>query len=373
MKLWAKTLSFIGAVLGLSLAVPLHAQDYAITRTKTGLSLSGPSCSKLLEQKEGLCSWRAQLNEPASLGSSTCSSSTSLALNSCLPSFVNTYHKKQLYKFGPNCWGTALFLKAMSKAPRFVYPQEMLYWLESPLCRKLAKDESKMPGDIINVFAPEYKGSPSDYEENDAGTDFWKALYPGRYTRAVQNPNGSNYTGFHTIFHSVTLASPELVFGKDSQLNEDRFYLHALMETYGRPRTESECQENSDLQAHLREYQKVPRNIKGEKCAYFTNAYRCQNFEQFFYSQNLTEEQKNIFQEINSLGESQKLLFPYVTQKGYALTSTQRREIKAMAQIKSQQALDELKQRPQDKISEMLITLKYFSAEALKTSLEQSE
>ncbi len=350
-----------------------HAQDYSVTRTQTGLSLSGPSCSKLLEQKEGLCAWKTQLNEMTNIGNSTCNSQTSLSLNSCLPNFVKSYHKKLLHKFGPNCWGTALYFKAMSKTPRFVYPEEMLYWLESPLCRKLENNENKAPGDIVNVFAPEYKSNPTEDEENDAGIEFWKALYPGRYLKIQPNPNGSNYTGYHTLFHSVTLASSELVFGKDSQLNEDRFYLHALKETYGRPRTEKECQENSDLNAHLREYQNSPRNIKGEKCAYFTNAYRCQNFEDYFSASDLTNEQKVIYQDIQSMQEAQSLLFPYVTQKGYALPTTKRKEIQTLGNTFSQQALEELKQKPRDKISEMLLTLKYFTAEALKMSLKQSE
>ncbi len=349
------------------------AQDYIVARTQTGLSLSGASCSKLLEQKEGLCAWKTQLNEMASLGNAACNSQTSLSLNSCLPDFVKSYHKKLLHKFGPNCWGTALYFKAMSKTPRFVYPEEMIYWLESPICRKLERNEIKAPGDIINVFAPEYKSTPADEEESDAGIEFWKALYPGRYRRTFPNPNGSNYTGYHTLFHSVTLASSELAFGKDSQLNEDRFYLHSLNETYGRPRTERECQENSNLSAHLREYQNSPRNIKGEKCAYFTNVYRCQNFEDYFSTNDLTNEQKAIYQEIKRMQEAQTLLFSYVTQKDYALPTAKRKEIQILGDAFSQKALEELRQKPEDKMSEMLLTLKYFSAEALKTSLKQSE
>lgn len=350
------------------------ASELAISKNSSGvLSLSGASCNELLAQKESLCTWKNQLEGTTQQSNQSCQNNNSLSLNQCLPTFVQKTHKTKLYRSGPNCWGTALFLAGMSPAPRFVFPQEMLYWLQSPICRKLGPSENLKSGDIINVFAPEYLSTDGDYLENDAGTDFWKALFPNRYTRVQKNPNGSNYTGYHTLFHSVTLASSAIVFGKDSQLAEDRFYLHLLSEIYGRPRDEQDCKENQTFEPYLREYQRAPKNIKGEKCAYFTNVFRCENFISFFNSLNLNSEQETLLTQIKSLQEKQKTLFPFVTQKDFSLSSTLKNQFLAEANQRSTEALTKLKNLPSDKNVEMLLTLQFFTAEAIKVSLDQAQ
>lgn len=348
-----------------------HATDFKISTNSSGeIFLKGPQCNELLKQKEELARWNTS-SPPLVSGCQNTSESFSVSLNQVLPSFVSNLHQKKLYAAGPNCWGTALYFKAMSPVPRFVYPQEMLFWLQSPLCQKLDQGEALQTGDIINVFAPEYLVTDEEYVENDAGTDFWKALFFNRFTQARRNSNGSHYTGYHTLFHSVTVASSALVFGKDSQLAEDRFYLHLLSEMYGRPRDEEFCKENQSIEPHLREYQKDPLNIKAEKCPYFTNAYRCQNFNQYFKNQNLSIEQKDLLHKIESLKKKQEILFSYVTKMNFSISQSMKNLYAEEANQNSQQALRQLKTHPLDKNLEMLLTLQYFSAEAIKTSLQQ--
>src|SRR5690606_12786584 len=119
----------------------------------------------------------------------------------------------------------------------FIWSQEMTYWMNSPLCRKLDVGEEKRPGDLIGMYGPEYTFKRDELAEK--GIHFWKALYPNRVN---PSPVSEGYSGYHHFLHTETYLTQDLSFGKDSPNKDDRFEFHRLNEVYGRPRT-SECQE----------------------------------------------------------------------------------------------------------------------------------
>ncbi|MFA5583167.1 MAG: hypothetical protein WDA09_03050, partial [Bacteriovoracaceae bacterium] len=189
---------------------------------------------------------------------------------------IKTVMNKRLASHGPNCWGTALYLKGISPVPRFVSSAEIIYWQESSLCRPLEKDEQIQPGDILNVYGPEYL-----FDSDKVLTDsqvFVNLFEPGRYKEATEN----RYSGFHRLLHSETFVNSQKVFGKESPNKLDAFKFTKLSEVYGRPRSDSECQESPTLAPHLRQFDNKPKKIKGSKCDYFSKVYRCENFNTFF-------------------------------------------------------------------------------------------
>lgn len=346
---------------------------------KNELIITASNCETLLKQEIALCDWKKK-TEPAFVMPKTLSKSClpivkgkiKLVISTCLPEFAKNYQSKRLVNDGPNCWGTAMSFNKLSPKPRFMWPEEMMYWNNSPLCRKLSPGEKLIPGDIINVYAPE-KMTPKERNERDAGSRYWEALYPKRFTPAAGDIGGTDYTGFQRLLHSVTYVSEKLAFGKDSPAREDRFYFHPLEEVYGRPSGEAEidCKENQTLEPYIREYQKVPKKIKGSKCSYFSLAYRCENFTDYFSNLSLNSENTETLKRIQFLQGLQEKLFPMLSSSKKILEDDEVTYLIALADMTVIKVTEELKKAPQNKDREMLLTQEYFAAAGIKQTLEQ--
>lgn len=335
------------------------------------LILRGKSCEKLIQQHEKICEWKKGLEpefEIPHIDKTLCLASKtnfSMTVSSCLPDFVKKNQQKTLQKSGANCWGTAMSFRGLSETPRFVWSDEMTYWLNSPICRKLDPGEEKKPGDILNVFGPEYVFNERD-EKQEKGYKFWQALNPEHYTPSSVT---EGYSGYHNFLHSETYISEEITFGKDSPSYQDKFKFNLIQNVYGRSRNE-ECRENQSIEAHLRENQNVQKEIKGGKCDYFTNVYRCENFDSYFASEDLDEEENKILEEINTLRKIQNKLFPQLQSKMSVLSKVEQNSLLKKADQSAEAALLSLSKRSFTKNTEMLLTLQYFSAQGIRKSME---
>ncbi len=342
-------------LVGLILLSGTAAASVSISYSPTNdLILSAKSCDLLIKQHEAICAWNK-----TPLPSKSCRKTQTgfaVTVSSCLPSFVKTHQNKKNYKSGANCWGTALSFKKHAIKPRFVWAEEMNYWIDSPLCRKLSVGEKKLPGDIINIIGPEYVFAKD--ETSNKGYKFWEALYPGRVTTS---PVEEGYSGYHNFLHSETYITDEITFGKESPNKDDRFVFRPMSEVYGRSR-ETECQENQALEPHYREFQKGPREIRGSKCAYFSLAYRCENFQEFFKTNELDE-----------MLITQEKLFPLLRVLGTKFTQVQINQMLKLADEKAEDALAELSRTSYEKKDEMLLVWKYFSAAGIRKSLELAD
>lgn len=336
------------------------------------LILKGVDCQSLIESHTSICEWKKS-NEPEFVIPKiprTCKPAgkglVSVTISSCLPKFVKSYHHKKLVRSGANCWGTAMSFKQLSTKPRFLWSEEIVYWMNSPVCRKLEVGEDKKPGDIINVYGPEYLFESSF--EKDKGYHFWDALYPNRITVP---PYTSGYSGYHNFLHSETYISKDLAFGKDSPSKDDRFDFHPLNEVYGRSR-DTECQENQSLEPHSREYQKSPKEIKDSRCGYFSIAYRCENIPAYFKRQELSPDEQQILKKIKSLQVIQERLFPLQTVLSHSLSVIEIKSMVKQADETAKQSLGEMKNSKLQKNHEMLLVLQYFTANGIRKSLEQA-
>lgn len=356
----------------LTLSAITQAQELSVRRgLKKELILSATSCSVLEQQRSALCDWKKQA-EPAftpvkdPYNCKVVNGKATLSILNCLPTFTKNYHNVKLVQEGPNCWGTAMSFKKLSLKPRFMWPEEMEYWMDSPVCRKLAVSESKEPGDIVSVYGPEYL-TVEELTEKDAGTDFRDTLFPGRFRAA----KADGYTGYHRLLHSITYVTKEMAFGKDSPSKDDKFYYHRMAEVYGRPRAEIECQENQALEPYRREYDKEPKDIRDSKCPYFSIAHRCTRFNDYFADQNLNSDEQAILKRILPLQEKQENIFPLILSKNNVLVKSEVNLILKMAKAAMERSQTELKKPNLDKNREMLLTLEYFTAAGLKYSLSQ--
>ena len=364
-------------LFSLNLTGIAHAQELGITvGEKRELILTGSSCEMLLKQQAALCSWKKKVSpeftsKPQAKSCQTVKKGKyKLALLDCLPDFARDYQDKKLLHNGPNCWGTAMSFHKLATKPRFMWPQEMQYWMDSPVCRKLDVNEARFPGDVINVYGPE-KIPSNERVEVDAGTKFWNALYPNRYTLPPSpQVTGSDYTGFHRLLHSVTYVSDELAFGKDSPAYDDKFYFHPMAEVYGRPRTDKSCLENQSLSPHLRENQNLPQEIRGSKCSYFSLAYRCESFPDYFKKKNLSGENLDKWKNIQSLQALQEKTFPILTNPKKVIEQWEIKFLVSLAEATMKSASEEMKQPGPDKTREELLVMEYFSAAGILKTLE---
>ncbi|WP_408097854.1 hypothetical protein ACJVC5_02750 [Peredibacter sp. HCB2-198] len=337
------------------------------------LLLTAPACETLISEHKAICQWKKVLDPSFKIPaiSNSCkkiaANKYSITVSNCLPEFVKANQHKKLAKSGANCWGTAMSFKKISTRPRFIWSQEMKYWLDSPVCRKLNLNEQKLPGDIISTFGPEFIFEKD--EASNKGNQFWEALYPGRLLISTID---RSYSGYHHMLHSETYISDKITFGKDSPNQLDKFEFHHTNEVYGRSK-DVDCQENQKLTPHYREYQNQPRPIKGSKCDYFSLAYRCENFVEYFSKQDLTTSQEDVLVEIKRLQGIQDKLFPLLTVPGKTFTKAELNQMLKEADAVAADSLEELKTPSLEKNTEMLLTLKYFTAQGIRKSLELAD
>lgn len=350
-----------------------HGLEMSIGKNNS-LILSGSDCKDLVVQHQAICDWKKGIDQNfqiAAITENSCMKNNKgkyqVTVSSCLPSFVKENHHKKLFHNGANCWGTAMSFKGLTGAPRFIWPNEMKYWQQdSGLCRKVQVGEKLLPGDIINTYGPE-KIFSSDI--NDEGTKFWDVLYPNRYTA----PNiEKGYSGFHSFLHSETYISDKITFGKDSPYYLDLFDFHHLSEVYGRGR-DKDCFENQQLTAHEREYQREPKRIKGTKCDYFSIAYRCENIENYLKKMNLTSLERKIYEEVLELQQIQKELFNLQKSANYKISKREMSSMLYISDSSANSAILELGRKDLSKNEELLLVLKYFSAQGIRKSLEQAK
>jgi hypothetical protein len=354
--------------------LPLHAQDeFGVTRGPNGeLSLVSKSCNELKDQVKALCEWKYEADKVSAVEAPICKTLPAgkfrITISKCLPKFAKSEHMKKLANEGPNCWGTAMSFHGLFPKPRFMWPEELQYWMESPICRKLDVGEPKKAGDVINVYAPEYLFE-GDLAAKDPGIDFWDVLYPGRTNKNVKVETG--YTGYQRMLHSETYISDKLSFGKNSPAQDDRWEFHSINSMYGRPRSpDEECQENQSMVPNFRQYKDKPTNVV--KCKYFTQAHRCENFQEYFKKEAKTVEEVTILENITALQDVQAKLFPLVTSSVFTLTKAEIKLYVGLAEITQKKAEVELKKPGLSKTHEMLLVHEFFTAAGIKKSLQQA-
>jgi hypothetical protein len=358
-------------VMGLNSA---YASSVAISYSAANnLILSAKTCSSLKTQHKAICHWKKNVDPSFTIPAITDASCLknpkggyTTTVSTCLLPFVKTNQHKKLYRAGGNCWGTALSFKKLSTRPRFIWSNEITYWLDSPVCRKLNPDEAKQPGDLLSMYGPEYSFGK---EESTKGDHFWDSLFPGRVT---VGPVQEGYSGYHHFLHTETFITNEVSFGKDSPSKDDKFEFHEMSDVYGRPDA-VECQENQTMSPYLREFQNPPKPIKDSKCDYFSLAHRCEAFPDYFAKQNLTESDREILKTIAKLQAVQDKLFPLTTVLKITLPNAEMKQMLKLADDTAKETLEELGRQSVDKNREMLLTLKYFTASGIRKSLEQAD
>lgn len=342
------------------------AQDIKFYVSKSNnLVIKSGSCDDLLKERQNICS----LNKSKEYVAKSCQKSKYggyyISISSCLPKIIKENKSKRLYKDGANCWGTAMYTSGLFDTPRFVWQKEIEYWQSSPLCEKVSHKDDLKPGDIINVYGPEYI---FDRNEITMGSKFENALLPSKYLAPTIK---EGYSGYHNFLHSEVYVSKTISFGKESPNKLDSFQFKKLSEVYGRAK-DIDCQENQSLSPHKREYNNAPKDIDRSKCSYFTIAYRCKSMKNYLADQNLSKINVDDLKVIEDLELIQSELFKLQTLKSFYKSKSDIERLVLLSDKVRLESIKLLKENDLDKLSEMIITKKYFTAAGIRKTLEQA-
>lgn len=130
------------------------ANAYQISRVNDRLIISSDKCQESLEIIKSLNDWKETTSEPNQCHfdqirlQNENKSACEIDFTECVPKHVAQYAQTMAAKSGPNCFNLALVLKGILPALRYVPPNEISFYMQEPLCKQIAKNQSLNAGDI---------------------------------------------------------------------------------------------------------------------------------------------------------------------------------------------------------------------------------
>ncbi|EQC46214.1 hypothetical protein [Bacteriovorax sp. Seq25_V] len=137
-----------------------------IREAKHSLTLKGNNCKDLNKEFNDIKKWSAKKFKSKNSESKPdckCDEETNICkinIDKIAPEIVKLYQDRTPKFNGPNCWNSTLVTTGILPHPRYSTPEEMEFWMKSPLCREKKLDEEMEPGDAIAIrnFEGEYHG-----------------------------------------------------------------------------------------------------------------------------------------------------------------------------------------------------------------------
>lgn len=116
--------------------------------------LKGSSCEILDKEAGTLAEWTKKVKEiPSDQAECKCSNSVcTKEVSAVLPEIVNSTQFVKPSFSGPNCWNASLVAAKIIPQLRYSTPQEMDFWVKSPLCKEKKSGEKLAPGDIVAIM-----------------------------------------------------------------------------------------------------------------------------------------------------------------------------------------------------------------------------
>lgn len=116
--------------------------------------LTGENCDFIKRQTSALSIWKKNLSESPAKLTSACSCDSFrcyMTVNEVMPDFAKNYQNVKTGRWGPNCWNAVLVASKILPIARFSPPEEMSFWMTSPLCKEVPDNETPQPGDIAAI------------------------------------------------------------------------------------------------------------------------------------------------------------------------------------------------------------------------------
>lgn len=189
--------------------------------------LSALSCEDIENEVKIITSWNKQKLQEENTQNCECKNGNCiLNITQRLPEVVKLYEGKRPDVNGPNCWNSTLVTAGILPHIRYSTPEEMEFWMKSPLCTEKKMSEEMEPGDVV----------------------------------AIRGEDSSEYHGFIYISDKISWSKNGFNRVKKYDLQDPL----DVFETYG---VEKECQ----------------RSIgNNKKCDKYANIYKCQPWDEYW-------------------------------------------------------------------------------------------
>lgn len=120
---------------------------------KNGRILLSDDCAAAKDMVSSLATWTQSTDAkkgciPDSLKPRQLATQCTYDVTSCVPDQVVKYQDATPERDGPNCWNLSLVMSKILPSLRYALPEEMNFYMAPPLCRQLANDEKRQPGDV---------------------------------------------------------------------------------------------------------------------------------------------------------------------------------------------------------------------------------
>ncbi len=227
-------LNILLLLLSMSLRATAAEPVSAFRRDDGGVTITGENCDFLKRQSSALVSWKNSLKETAKKPTSACTCDSFrcyVDVDTIIPNIVEKYQNVNAGRWGPNCWNTVLVASQILPILRHSPPEEMNFWMDSPLCHQVPDDEILEPGDIA----------------------------------AIRDHNGNEV-------HASIFVTEELFFSKNSLTTSDSFQLQSSYGIFSFFPVQFSCRH------------KLGNPLD---CVNFVNYYRCSSFSQYIQTQNI--------------------------------------------------------------------------------------
>lgn len=140
--------------VALLLTVSSYAQNVSVSRHSQNrrIQLYSPvPCGEVERQAEALRQWKLSLGEPVAATNLRREDGWCfLDVDGVTPDIIRERYSTFARENGPNCFNTALTAAGVLSHLRHTEANELEFWLTSPLCRTIPRNEVR-PGDIISI------------------------------------------------------------------------------------------------------------------------------------------------------------------------------------------------------------------------------
>lgn len=132
----------------------LFNKKVQVVKKGDDIYLTGNDCGLLEKESKILEGWTKRLKENTA-NDHKCECAKSLCskkVSALLPKIVNATQFVKPNSTGPNCWNASLVAAKIIPQLRYSTPQEMSFWLNSPLCKEKKSTDALEPGDIVAIL-----------------------------------------------------------------------------------------------------------------------------------------------------------------------------------------------------------------------------
>lgn len=122
-----------------------------VERTSEKILIKGKDCLVLKNEARAIGIWAKKAELLGSVRCECIGSECSMEINSISPGILLKQQSVCMLKDGPNCWNASLNAAGLADGLRYSTPEEMNFWMESPLCTERKAGEKPSPGDVIAI------------------------------------------------------------------------------------------------------------------------------------------------------------------------------------------------------------------------------